>query len=247
MRIIPAIEIQSGQCVRLRQGDFNRVRVYPQTPQALVASYKQQGARHLHIVDLDGAKSGEIQQLSLIKAMQVDGVSFQVGGGIRSLESAQKCQLAGVEQLVLGSIAVSDPLLAGQIIHELGADRIVLAVDVRMQDGIPIPAIHGWQTTSQRTLWEVVSDYQDMGITHVLCTDIACDGMMGGPNMDLYEEALSRFPRIAWQASGGIRNQQDIERLSQAGLSGAIMGRALYEGDFDLAASLERELGAAHE
>lgn len=238
MLLIPAIDIQQGQCVRLQQGDFSKTTVYPQLPLALAQHYCQQGARRLHIVDLDGAKSGAIQQLSIIKALQTAGSRLQVGGGIRRLSTAQACLELGVSDLVIGSIAVSDPSKASQIIQYCGAENIVLAVDIRMVAGIPTPAIHGWQTGTALSLWDVIEPYRQQGVNQVLCTDIAKDGMMSGPNFPLYEEALRRFPDIAWQASGGIRHQQDLDKLKTIGLSAAILGRLLYETDFDLRAAL---------
>ncbi|MFC7780746.1 1-(5-phosphoribosyl)-5-[(5-phosphoribosylamino)methylideneamino]imidazole-4-carboxamide isomerase [Legionella taurinensis] len=238
MLLIPAIDIQQGHCVRLQQGDFSKTTIYPKLPQALAQHYCQQGARRLHIVDLDGAQSGAIQQLSVIKALQTVGARLQVGGGIRRLAAAQACLELGVSELVIGSIAVSDPAKASQIIHYCGAENIVLAVDVRLVDGIPRPAIHGWQTDTALSLWEVIEQYRQQGVKQVLCTDIAKDGMMSGPNFALYEEAIQRFPDIAWQASGGIRHHQDLNRLKAIGLSAAILGRLLYETDFDLRTAL---------
>jgi phosphoribosylformimino-5-aminoimidazole carboxamide ribotide isomerase len=234
MRIIPAIDLQQGQCVRLRQGKFNRTTIYPTDPIALAKSYKDEGAKALHIVDLDGAKSGEIEQLLLIKHMCNEGITVQVGGGIRNIAKAQACLEAKISKLVLGSIAINDRALTQQLIDYAGARRIVLALDVSIQNGVPIPATHGWQTMSSTNLWDVVKYYQKTGVSEILCTDIACDGMMGGPNIELYQEAIKRFPNMDWQASGGIRNQQDIEILRAIGLRAAIVGRALYESKFDL-------------
>jgi phosphoribosylformimino-5-aminoimidazole carboxamide ribotide isomerase len=234
MKIIPAIDLQNGQCVRLRQGNFDDNTIYPQSPQVQIKTYSDRGAKHIHIVDLDGARCGEIQQLSLIQSMLSDNVSLQVGGGIRSLETARTCLDAGINQLVIGSLAISNPDLTQDIIKTLGAGRIVLALDVNIVNSTPFPAIHGWQTASMSCLWDVADSYEKFGITNILCTDIACDGMMNGPNLALYEEAVNRFPNIDWQASGGIRNQQDIEKLGNLGVKAAIIGRALYESDFEL-------------
>lgn len=241
MKIIPAIDLQNGQCVRLRQGKFDDNTIYPQSPQAMIKNYSNRGAKHVHIVDLDGARCGDVQQLPLIQSMLSDHVSLQVGGGIRSLVTARACLDAGINQLVIGSLAITNPDLTRDIINTLGAERIVLALDVNIQNGIPIPAIHGWQTTSKTCLWDVAKMYEKLGVSNILCTDIACDGMMNGPGLGLYKEAVKRFPDIGWQASGGIRNQQDIERLGNIGVHAAIIGRALYENDFDLTAIIEGE------
>lgn len=241
MKIIPAIDLQNGQCIRLRQGKFNDSTVYPQSPQALIKSYKNRGAKHIHIVDLDGARLGDIQQLPLIKDMLSRGITLQVGGGIRSLATAKACLEAKINQLVIGSLAITNPELTRQIITEAGAERIVLALDVNIRNGEPIPAIHGWQTTSTSYLWDVVAAFEKQGIMNILCTDIACDGMLEGPNLVLYEEAVKRFPKIRWQASGGIRDQQDVQALGKLGVYAAIIGRALYESDFDLSGIIRGE------
>ncbi len=241
MLIIPAIDLQQGQCVRLRKGQFDELSIYDQTPITLAQSYALQGAKRLHIVDLDGAKDGTIQQLELIKAMRGADLKLQVGGGIRSLETAKRCLESGIDQLVIGSIAVTDPDLTAQIINYAKAERIILAFDVQIENNIPKAAIHGWQTATDNSLWDLVRYYQQQGITQILCTDIASDGMMNGPNFWLYEEALAHFPHMQWQASGGIRDVNDLEKLSSMGLAAAILGRMLYESDFNLSSYLMRQ------
>lgn len=242
MKIIPAIDLQNGQCVRLRQGRFEDNTVYPQSPLELIKTYSKRGAKHIHIVDLDGARGGEIQQLPMIQSMLSADITLQVGGGIRSIATAQACLDAGINQLVIGSLAISDPVLTQDMITTFGAGKIVLALDVNIVNGTPVPAINGWETASQSCLWDVTSRYENLGITNILCTDIACDGMMNGPNLALYQEAVSRFPKINWQASGGIRNPQDVEKLGTLGVQAAIIGRALYESDFDLSGNLRGEI-----
>ncbi|STX29314.1 phosphoribosylformimino-5-aminoimidazole carboxamide ribotide isomerase [Legionella beliardensis] len=229
MKLIPAIDLQQGQCVRLRQGNFNQTTIYPYEPLDLAQRYATQGARHLHIVDLDGAKQGAIQQLPLIKSLQSAGCTLQVGGGIRDLTTAKACLDAGIEQLVLGSIAIDDVETTKEIIQVAGADRIVLALDVFVKDNIHKPAIHGWQTCTETNLWDIADHYQKLDIKNILCTDISCDGMMQGPNFNLYEQAIARFPSLGWQASGGIRDQGDLNALAKLGVRAAILGRMLYQ------------------
>lgn len=235
MILIPAIDIQGGRCVRLKQGQFAQVTTFDTPPIERAAYFANIGAKRLHVVDLDGAQTGSMQQLALICSMQDTGIKVQAGGGIRSLEQANLCFSAGIKNLVLGSIAISNSELATQIIKEISPENIILAMDIRLINGIPMPATHGWQTTSNRNLWDVVSDYQQQGIRQILCTDIACDGMMQGPNFSLYQEAVARFPTIDWQASGGIRHQEDIETLDKLGVAAAILGLSLYQGTLDLA------------
>ncbi|HHT0594249.1 TPA: HisA/HisF-related TIM barrel protein [Legionella anisa] len=234
MILIPAIDIQTGRCVRLRQGQFDQVTQFDTPPVERAAYFAELGAKRLHVVDLDGAQSGTMQQLSLICAMQNTGIVVQAGGGIRSLEQAITCFSAGISNLVLGSIAISNRELTALIINEISPQHIILALDIRMKNRIPIPAIHGWRTTTNNNLWDVVSHYQQLGIKQILCTDIACDGMMQGPNFELYKEAIERFPQIEWQASGGIRNTNDINQLDVIGVTAAILGLTLYQGTFDL-------------
>lgn len=240
MLIIPAIDLQQGQCVRLRKGQFEELSIYDYSPITLAQKYALQGAKRLHVVDLDGAKSGTIQQLELIQSLREANLPLQVGGGIRSLETAKRCLEAKIEKLVIGSIAVTNPELTEQIIAYVKAENIILALDVQIENKLPKAAIHGWQTTTNSCLWELVDYYQELGIKEVLCTDISCDGMMNGPNFRLYEQAITRFPHLFWQASGGIRNVQDLEQLATLGLSAAILGRMLYESDFDLSTYLAR-------
>ncbi|VEG90463.1 1-(5-phosphoribosyl)-5-[(5-phosphoribosylamino)methylideneamino] imidazole-4-carboxamide isomerase [Legionella spiritensis] len=239
MILIPAIDIQQGQCVRLRQGDFNQATVYKTSPMELAQSYYDQGVRRIHLVDMDGAKSGEIKQLPLLKDIQSLGLTVQAGGGIRNLSCAQSCLNAGINQLVLGSIAISDPEHTLEIMAYCGINRVILALDVRLEQGIPKPVIHGWQTKTDCSLWDIVAYYQNVGVKTILCTNVACDGMMKGPDFSLYEEAIRRFPDLCWQASGGIRDQEDISRLQDTGLSAAILGRLLYETDFSLITALQ--------
>ncbi|MFI4918910.1 MAG: 1-(5-phosphoribosyl)-5-[(5-phosphoribosylamino)methylideneamino]imidazole-4-carboxamide isomerase [Legionellales bacterium] len=234
MLIIPAIDLQAGRCVRLKQGRFDEVTQFDNIPIERAQYFAQLGAKRLHVVDLDGAKNGSMQQLPLICAMQKMGIPVQAGGGIRSIEQARLCMNAGLSNLVIGSLAITNPVLTLQIIQEIGANNITLALDVRMENNHPKPATHGWQTTSETNLWELVAYFQQQGIRQVLCTDIACDGMMSGPNFNLYQQAAERFPSIEWQASGGIRHQADIAKLKSLGIAAVILGLTLYQGDFNL-------------
>lgn len=239
MLIIPAIDLQDGQCIRLKQGQFDQATIYQSLPVELAKHYAALGARRLHVVDLDGAKLGNMQQLDLIQSMQSTAMPIQVGGGIRSIATAIACLDTGISTLVIGSIAISDRDLTLQLITEVKPNNIVLALDVNIEQGIPCPAIHGWQTATKQNAWDVVQFYLDAGVTTVLCTDIAQDGMMKGPNFKLYEEAIHRFPTIAWQASGGIRDINDIRSLAALGVSAVILGRILYESDFNLSTCLQ--------
>ncbi|RUR12378.1 HisA/HisF-related TIM barrel protein [Legionella sp. km772] len=238
MLIIPAIDLQNGACVRLKQGQFNQQTQFSVSPLERMCSFQQAGAQRVHIVDLDGARTGVMQHLSLIKEMLTYGLEIQAGGGIRSQVQAERCLAAGIKKIVLGSIALTNPQLTKELIISLSPENIILALDVNIKDALPIPAIHGWQHSSSNNLWEITAAYQALGIKTILCTDIACDGMMKGPNFALYEEALDRFPEMEWQASGGIRHEEDIKKLAKLGVAAAILGLSLYKGQVDLAQCL---------
>ncbi|HIC7356842.1 TPA: 1-(5-phosphoribosyl)-5-[(5-phosphoribosylamino)methylideneamino] imidazole-4-carboxamide isomerase [Legionella pneumophila] len=229
MLVIPAIDLQSGRCVRLKQGRFDQVTQFSIFPTERALYFAKLGAKRLHVVDLDGARSGKMQQLELICSMQNTGIPIQAGGGIRSVEQALECTNAGISQLVIGSLAITNRDLTIQIIERIKPENIILALDVRVDAKVPLLAINGWQNSSTSNLWEVVSYYENFGIKQILCTDIACDGMMSGPNFDLYQQAVKYFPQIAWQASGGIRHLQDITTLDSLGISAVILGLMLYQ------------------
>lgn len=234
MLIIPAIDLLAGRCVRLKQGDFKQVTQYSDDPVERAMCFAKAQAKRLHIVDLDGARTGKIQQLDLIQSMKKAGIPLQTGGGIRDMETAKRCIQSGIDYLVIGSLAVSNPELSLQIINEVSPEKVVLALDVRIEKGIPWVVSHGWQSNSSKNLWQLVKDYQACGVTQILCTDISRDGMMQGPNIDLYQQAVDLYPTICWQASGGIRHKQDIQLLDSLGVTAAILGLTLYQQEINL-------------
>ena len=232
MNIIPAIDLKQGQCVRLLQGEFGKKTVYSDDPVAVAAEFSKLGCANLHIVDLDGARSGNQANRDLIGRMASStDFNIQVGGGVRDTADVDYWIGAGIARVVIGSVAVLDKPLARSWFEIFGADRIVLALDVRIgTDETPYLATHGWTRDSGETLWRCVDEYLDSGLEHVLCTDISRDGAMGGPNTALYREIVKRYPGVALQASGGVRNMSDLEALAQTGARGAITGRALLDG-----------------
>lgn len=232
MIVIPAIDVRDGRCVRLLQGDFARETVWSDDPVELARTYRQAGFSHLHIVDLDGAREGRPANEAVVRAMVDEGgLCVQLGGGLRSHAAVERWLAAGVARCVVGSVAVEDPDLVAGWIEEFGPERIVVALDVRCPpEGDPVPAIHGWQSSSPLTLWQCLERYAASGLVHVLCTDVGCDGTLAGPNFDLYREFVRRYPGLALQASGGVRNQADLDALEALGCAAAITGRALLEG-----------------
>jgi phosphoribosylformimino-5-aminoimidazole carboxamide ribotide isomerase len=231
MELIPAIDLRDGRCVRLLKGDFAAETVYSDDPRGVLEGYKALGARRVHIVDLDGARDGTQPNLPTVLLLaKSSGVKLQVGGGLRSIERIRELFDAGVDRAVIGSIAVTEPDRVMTWMFELDPRRFVLALDVRLDaSGVPRLATHGWQQTSAATLWTLIERFMNVGLTHVLCTDIGRDGTLVGPNLTLYSEAVRRYPELQWQASGGIAAARDLRSLSECGVAAAISGRALLE------------------
>jgi len=232
MRLIPAIDLKSGRCVRLYQGDFDAETRYPVEPVEQARQYRALGADWLHVVDLDGAKDGVGGNAPLIEQMAaLAGLQLQVGGGLRDAASIKRMFDAGVSRVVIGSAAVTHAADVAAWFDAFGNNRITLAFDIRFDEhAVPCLATHGWRSQSQLSLWNAVDRFAPNGLTHVLCTDVSRDGALNGPNLDLYQEAVARYPAIQWQASGGIRDAADLQALADIGANAAISGKALLEG-----------------
>ena len=188
--------------------------------------------RHIFVTHLDGAREGSQGNRSAIARLAAaPGASIQVGGGVRSRVVADELLALGVERVVVGSVAVTQPLEVAAWLRELGPDKVVLAFDVRLDEGgTPRLATHGWERQTQTSLWDAVERYLPAGLRHVLCTDVAKDGALSGPNLDLYQQCVQRFPSVAWQASGGVSAAADLHSLAATGAAAVISGRALLEG-----------------
>lgn len=232
MYIIPAIDIIDGKCVRLTQGDYAQKTVYNASPLEVAKQLEAAGITRLHVVDLDGARAHHIvnhKTLETIASQTSLRVDF--GGGIKSdadIDIAFRC---GAAQVTAGSIAVTDRALTLTWLHRYGSEKVILGADVR--EGMI--AINGWQDSGNIPLTDFLSDYLQQGIKYVICTDIARDGMLSGPALQLYRSILKSFPDVQLIASGGISNVEDLQKLSDAGLYGAIAGKAIYEGKISLA------------
>ncbi|MDH3419817.1 MAG: 1-(5-phosphoribosyl)-5-[(5-phosphoribosylamino)methylideneamino]imidazole-4-carboxamide isomerase [Gammaproteobacteria bacterium] len=231
MLLIPAIDIRKGRCVRLFQGDFAQETRYDVDAVELAASYAAQGAPWLHVVDLDGAERGSPVSLPLVQRIVTGAnLSVQLGGGIRT-ESDLETALRVVQRVVIGSLAVKEPETVARWLDTYGGEHLTLALDVRLDHGgVPRLTTHGWTEASQMSLWEAIERYAPAGLKHILCTDVARDGALTGPNVDLYAQIKARAPQIALQASGGVRGVADLERLAEIGIDAAISGKALLEG-----------------
>ncbi len=231
MRIIPAIDLIDGQCVRLTQGDYNVKTVYHTDPVEVARSFEAAGITHLHLVDLDGAKKGHIVNHKVLKEIcQTTYLKVDFGGGLKSDEDLKIAFDCGAAQVTGGSIAVKSPEQFWGWIEQYGAERIILGADVKDEK----IAISGWQDLTNLDLMGFLELHTQAGIKYVICTDISKDGLLQGPSVELYRKIQQRFPSIALIASGGVSSMEDLEVLSSLNLSGAIVGKAIYEGKVNL-------------
>lgn len=231
MLLIPSIDLRGGRCVRLHQGNFDAETRYESSPEELLERYAACGARWLHVVDLDGARDGALVHRDTILALAARRLLLlQAGGGVRSEAIVEDLLDHGIARVVVGSAAIEQPTEVRQWLRRFGPGRVCLALDVAIDGGgTPRVRTRGWVRGSSVSLWDAVADYAAHGLQHVLCTDVARDGALAGPNLALYAEAQRRFPGIAWQASGGVRDGADLAALAQLGTSAAVSGRALLE------------------
>jgi phosphoribosylformimino-5-aminoimidazole carboxamide ribotide isomerase len=236
--VIPAIDLREGRVVRLRQGDYGQQTTYDVDPRALARRYAEAGAAWLHVVDLDGARSGGLDNLQVIEAIARDGMKLQAGGGVRGERELRRLFDAGVSRVVVGSVAIRDPGLVGAWLGKHGAERITVALDTRRVDGRWALPSAGWTELEARSLDELAPWYAARGARHLLCTDIDRDGMLAGFNLELYRHLAATAPTLAVQASGGVRSIDDIAAARAAGAQGVILGRALLEGRFTIEEAL---------
>ncbi len=231
MQIIPAIDIYQNQCVRLTQGSFAHRTDYGILPVDVARRFLEEGARYLHVVDLEGAKEGRVINWKAIEEVAaLAGGRMQLGGGIRTDTEVKRLFAHGINRIVLGSVALQQPDLLERWIAEYGAQRICVALDIN--DGKI--AYSGWQVTGEQTIQNAATRLLGQGIRTFLSTDIARDGRMAGPNVSLYRSLVQEYPQAEWIASGGVRSRNDIEALRGTGVSGVIIGKALYEGSLTL-------------
>lgn len=236
---IPAIDVRDGRVVRLKQGDYAQQTTYAADPLALAQRYARDGAQWLHLVDLDAARVGGFTLAGLIGGIKAStGLRIQAGGGIRTRADIDALHAAGVDRIVIGTLALKDPVLIRAAFADFGPEALTLALDVRADgQGQWLCASHGWTETGM-PLEAAIALYADAGLRHVLCTDIARDGVLGGYNLELYRHLRSRWPMLQVQASGGVRTPADVQAVAALGVSGAILGRALLEGRFSVQEAL---------
>ncbi len=231
MRIIPAIDIIDGKCVRLSQGDYSQKKVYNEDPLEVARGFEEAGLQFLHLVDLDGAKAGKVTNWNVVERITSHTkLVVDFGGGIKTSDELKRLFDLGVSQVNLGSIAVKNAPLVYEWIENYGAEKIILSADVKDE----MIAIAGWLENSVIHLRDFVDQYHQRGLDYVTCTDISVDGMLTGPNVALYEKILTWFPKLKLIASGGVSNISDLITLQETGVEGAIVGKAIYESRIKL-------------
>ena len=234
MLIFPAIDLFEGNAVRLLKGDYAQMTVYSENPPRIGEAFKASGAGQIHIVDLEGARSGSTPNFDTVKAIRErTGLFCQVGGGIRSMETIDRYLSAGIDRVILGTAAVTEPDFARRAVEKYG-EKIAVGIDIK--DGFA--AIRGWEEKSALTAGELCEKMQRIGVKTLICTDISRDGAMQGTNHALYRELMREF-RMQIIASGGVSSLEDVRRLREAGLYGAIIGKAYYTGAVDLREAIE--------
>lgn len=240
MNIFPAIDLIGGKAVRLFKGDYDQKTVYSDSPLDVAKGFRAAGAEYLHLVDLDGAKSGKAENLALIsEIIRESGLKVEVGGGIRTEETVAQYVEIGVLRVILGTAAVTNRPFLEEMLQKYG-DKIAVGVDIK--DGMV--ATHGWMNSSGIDCFDFMAELQDLGVKTVICTDISKDGAMAGTNLDLYRRLLDRFS-IDLVASGGVSSMDDVKALREMDIYGAILGKALYVGGIDLAEAVEAAKNAA--
>lgn len=231
MRIVPAIDIINGRCVRLTKGDYASTKVYDQNPLDVARRFEDAGLSHLHLVDLDGAKAGRVVNWPVVESLAREtSLAIDFGGGVKTDEEIGRLFDLNVRQVNLGSIAVRQPEKVFEWIEKYGAGKIILSADVRNET----VAINGWQENAGMPVGDFIDSFMQKGMVYVTCTDIDTDGTLSGPNITLYKKLITRFPGIRLTASGGVGKKEDLLELRSTGVFAAIVGKAIYENNVTL-------------
>ena len=231
MLIIPAIDIIDGKCVRLTKGDYNTKKIYNENPIEVAKEFEANGITHLHLVDLDGAKKGEVVNWKVLEDIAAQTkLQIDFSGGIKTKQAAQQAFDLGAAQIAVGSLAVKNPKEFVDWIWAFGEEKLILGADV-IKDKI---AIHGWQESSTKDIYSYLDYYFEEGIDYVLCTDVSKDGMLQGPSFELYKNILEEYEELKLIASGGVSSLDDLQQLKEIGCYAAIVGKAFYEGRISL-------------
>jgi phosphoribosylformimino-5-aminoimidazole carboxamide ribotide isomerase len=227
IELIPAIDIIDGQCVRLSQGDYAQQKVYAKDPLDMAKLFADNGFKHLHMVDLDGAKKGEVVNLQVLERVAANtNLIIDFSGGIKTNEALQQVFDAGASIAAIGSIAVKQPDLFAEWITKYGAEKILLGADVKNDKVV----IGGWLQATELNIFDFVQSNLQMGVQQIFCTDVLMDGLLQGASNDLYSRLLAKFPNLHLIASGGVSKIEDVDALQTIGCKGVIIGKAIYEG-----------------
>lgn len=227
MKVIPAIDLIGGKCVRLTQGDYGKMKVYRENPLEVALEFEKADVEFLHLVDLDGAKTGRVVNWDAIEAIQANtSLKVDFGGGVKTDHEVERLLEMEVNQINVGSLAVREPKKFRRWLQNYGPENFILSADVR-QDKVQIS---GWQEETPLSIYELIQSFEPHGLMYVTCTDIASDGMLKGPNFGLYKMLKSKFPHLRIIASGGISTLDDLKELHFIKVHGAIIGKAIYEG-----------------
>ena len=237
--IIPALDIIGGKCVRLSQGDFNRKTSYLVDPLEMAQRFEDAGLERLHLVDLDGAKTGQVVNLAVLdKIAKHTNLKVDFSGGIKTKEEIQTILNVGATWVSIGSMAVKEPDIFKSWLNHFGPEKMMLGADVKEEQVV----IQGWQQQTDLNVLNFIQPYYKLGLRQVFCTDIMLDGMLQGPSLQLYQKILEHCPGLFLIASGGVSTLADIDRLEEAGCKGVIIGKAIYEGRISLEALMQRML-----
>lgn len=231
MEIIPAIDIIDGKCVRLTKGDYNQQKIYNENPVEVAKEFEEAGLQRLHLVDLDGAKAGYVKNWKVLEKIAANtSLQIDFSGGLSSIENVTTAFNTGARFVAIGSLAVKNEMLLLDWLSSFGAGKFIIGADVKEE----LIVIKGWTETTTITVYELIEKYKTKGVKQFFCTDVNKDGMLEGPSTTLYKKILNQHPSIDLIASGGITTTNQIEELRQAGCSGAIIGKAIYEGEIKL-------------
>lgn len=231
MIIIPAIDIINGKCVRLTKGDYAQQKIYNDNPAEVAKQFADAGFKRLHVVDLDGAKAGKICNLAVLENIAAaTNLAIDFGGGVKSIKDVEDVFNAGAAMVTIGSLAVKQPQVLEEWLMEFGADRFFIGADVLDQK----IKISGWLEDTGVNIFEFIGKMISLGAVNIFCTDISKDGVLQGPSVELYKKIMEEHPEIQLVASGGVSNMDDVKELRTAGCAGAIIGKAIYEGNITL-------------
>jgi phosphoribosylformimino-5-aminoimidazole carboxamide ribotide isomerase len=231
IEIIPAIDIIAGSCVRLEKGDFTTSKIYNTNPVIVAKQFEDAGIERLHLVDLDGARTGKVTNLKVLEDIaKSTNLVIDFGGGLREFKDVEMVLNAGAKMVNLGSMAVKNPHIAQILLDHFSAECIILSADVKNES----IAINGWTEGASISLWAFLEDWASRGIKKVCCTDVSKDGMLSGPAFDLYTTIKEDYPHLKVIASGGISKIEDVDQLNELGIHSVIIGKAIYEGKISL-------------